>query len=72
MPDEDLKASDLITLKEAAEYSGFSHNYLRKLVIRGRLKARKLGRQWLTTKEALDRFIRSRQRKGLYRKDIEP
>mgnify|MGYP001028987679 CR=1 FL=1 len=67
---KNLKASELITLKEAAEYSGFSYNYLLALARRGRLEANKLGMQWFTTREAVDRFIASRQRRGRYREDI--
>ena len=67
---ENLKASELMTLKEAAEYSGFSYHYLLTLARRGRLEADKRGMQWFTTKEAVDRFIASRQRKGRYREDI--
>jgi excisionase family DNA binding protein len=67
---EEPKASELITLKEAAEYSGFSYNYLRNLVNKGRLKARKRGMQWFTTRDEVDEYIASRQRRGRYRQDI--
>jgi len=67
---EELKASELITLKEAAEYSGLSHDYLIQLANRGRLKAQKYGRFWLTTKRAVDEYLASRQRRGAYREDI--
>ena len=67
---ENLKASDLITLKEAAEYSGLSHNYLIELANRGRLKAKKYGHFWLTTREAVDEYIASRQKRGAYRDDL--
>jgi excisionase family DNA binding protein len=68
--DEELKASELITLKEAAEYSGFNPVYLAQLANRGRLKATKYGNVWLTTKEAVDEYIRSRKKRGAYRNDI--
>ncbi len=67
---EGPKALELISLKEAAEYSGFSYHYLRNLVNKGRLRARKRGMQWFTTCEAVDEYIASRQRRGRYRKDI--
>ena len=67
---EELKASDLVTLKEAAAYSGFAYGYLLQLARRGRLKARKLGMQWFTTREDVDEYIASRQKRGRYRDDI--
>lgn len=67
---EELKALELITLKEAAEYCGLSRDYLIQLANRGRLKAHKYGRFWLTTKEAIDEYIASRKKIGAYREDI--
>jgi excisionase family DNA binding protein len=67
---ENLKASQLITLKEAAEYSGFNRAYLAQLAKKGRLKATKYGNVWLTTKEAVDEYIQSRKKRGAYRSDI--
>ena len=67
---EEPKASELITLKEAAEYSGLSHDYLIKLANRGRLKAQRYGRFWLTTRQAVDEYLASRQKRGVYRDDI--
>ncbi len=67
---EDLKASELITLKEAAEYSGLSYAYLRKIARTGRLKAQKVGMQWLTTREAVDQYIASRQKRGAYKEGL--
>ena len=63
--------SRLIALSEAAELYGFSHNYLRILARKGRLKARKIAGAWLTTPEDVEAFIRSRQDRGVYREDIQ-
>ncbi len=60
-----------ITLAEAAEMYGFSRNYLGNLVRRGRLKARKSGRVWLTTPADVEKFVASRERRGKYRNDIQ-
>jgi excisionase family DNA binding protein len=68
---ENLKASELITLKEAAEYSGLSYAYLRRIARTGRLEARKVGMQWLTTREAVDRYVASRKKRGAYRDDLK-
>ena len=68
---EEPKASELITLKEAAEYSGFSYRYLVNLAGKGRLKAVKMGMQWFTTRKDVDRYIASRKKRGAYRDDIK-
>jgi len=60
---------DLLTLSEAAATYGFSGDYLRRLAEKGRLKARKLGRNWLTTSDDMKAFIESREPRGVYRKN---
>jgi hypothetical protein len=60
----------LISLAEAAEMYGFSHAYLRELARKGRLKAQKVGRDWVTTPADVGVYIASRQRRGVYRDDI--
>jgi excisionase family DNA binding protein len=62
---------ELITISEAARRFGLSPQYLRDIARSGRLKARKMGRDWLTTPADVDAYIRSRTRKGAFRKDIE-
>jgi hypothetical protein len=44
-----LEGEELISLKEAAARSGLSPSRLRWLAEHGRLKARKMGRDWFTT-----------------------
>lgn len=61
---------DLLTLAQAAQYYGFSGDYLRRLAEKGRLKARKLGRNWLTTSDDMEVFIQSREPRGVYKKRI--
>ena len=65
------KPDDLITVTQAAKLYGFSRNYIRQLILRGRLKARKLGAQWVTTPADVEAFIKSRQKIGVYRSDIK-
>jgi excisionase family DNA binding protein len=67
---EEPRASELITLKEAAEYSGLSYAYLRQIAQSGRLKARKIGNVWVTTSADVDEYIRTRTKTGFYRNDI--
>jgi hypothetical protein len=47
---------DYISLAEGAEHSGYSQDYLRFRIRQGKLKAKKIGRNWLTTKEWLDEY----------------
>ena len=61
---------ELITLAQAAERYGFTHEFLRELSRKGRLKARKLGNFWVTTAADVEAYLASRQRRGRY-KDIE-
>lgn len=58
---------ELISLSEAAHRYGYAHAYLRQLAIRGRLKARKIGRDWLTTPRDMEAFIESRIQRGVYK-----
>lgn len=60
-----------ITLAEVAQRYGFSQGYLRQLILKGRLKARKSGGVWLTTPADVETYIASRQRRGAYRSDIK-
>jgi hypothetical protein len=47
----------LISLKEAAVLSGLSHSHLQLLARTGRLAARRLGRDWFTTPEAVAAYL---------------
>lgn len=60
----------LITLPEAAEIYGFSKKYLGNLARKGRLKAQKKSRLWLTTPADVEVYIESRKEMGVYREDI--
>jgi len=50
-------ADDLLSLREAAARSGLSASHLRLLARNGRLKARKLGRDWFTTDAAVAAYL---------------
>lgn len=58
----------LLTLSQAAEAYGYSGDYLRRLAEKGRLKAQKVGHQWLTTSQDVESFIVSREKRGVYKK----
>jgi len=48
-----------ISLAEAAKPYTYSPAYLNKLAKEGRIDAHKLGRNWVTTKEAMERYVKS-------------
>ena len=52
------KQEGFLSLKELAKGSKYSANYLRKLATQGKLEAFKKGRNWVTTKEAIERYAK--------------
>ena len=50
---DDFNPTEWITTKEAAELTGYNVIYLRQLIKREQLQARKLGRDWFLHKEKL-------------------
>lgn len=59
----------LITLKEAAALCGLSHDHLRRLAGHGELWAQKVGRDWLTTEQAVRDYLAQNRRPGRKKKD---
>ena len=55
---------ELISLREAAELSGLSAGHLRLLVRRGELWGVKLGRNWVTTAQAVEEYLAHNRRRG--------
>ena len=51
-----------ISLKEATEYCDYSQEYLSLLARKGRLAAVKIGKDWMTTKEAVVEYIETKKR----------
>ncbi len=47
----------MISLREAAAQSGLSHAHLRWLARKGKLEATRMGRDWFTTKQAVDLYL---------------
>ena len=70
MPDHDDKTR-LISLPDAAAIYGFDQRYLATLARKGRLKAQKVGDVWVTTPLDMESYIRSRQKRGVFREDIQ-
>lgn len=57
------KREKFITLKGASKICSYSPKYLNLLARQGKLEAHKEKRNWLITKEAIERYIKSRRRK---------
>lgn len=55
---------ELISLRKAAELSGLSASHLRLLVSRGDIWGIKLGRNWVTTAQAVKEYIAQGRRPG--------
>lgn len=70
MPEPNDKTR-LISLSEASELYGLDNNYLGQLARKGRLRAKKIANVWLTTPADIEDYIRSRQKRGVYRKDVQ-
>jgi excisionase family DNA binding protein len=59
----------LITLKEAAQRCGLSHDHLRRLAEHGDIWAQKVGRDWLTTEQAVNNYLAQNRRPGRRKND---
>lgn len=53
-----MDQEELISLSEAAAEFGFSAGHLRFLVSRGVIEGRKIGRNWVTTRNAVAAYVR--------------
>lgn len=56
------KQEKFLTLAEIAKGTSFSAKYLNLLARQGKLEAYKEGRDWLTSKEAIERYLKNRMR----------
>lgn len=56
-----VSGSRLMSLSEAAKRTPYTSNFLRLLARRGKLQARKIGRDWLITPDELSLFIKRQQ-----------
>ncbi|MFZ1289560.1 MAG: helix-turn-helix domain-containing protein [Melioribacteraceae bacterium] len=56
-----MELSDLLTLKQAAEFMGLSRQYVWMLIQMGRIKAQQLGgRTIFVTKQDLNKYLSSK------------
>lgn len=53
-----------IGTKEAGAISGLTTGYLRRLLVKGRIKGRRIGRDWVIERESLLQFLRIERKMG--------
>ena len=58
------RTAGLISVTEAARISGFTTSNVRKLITTGQIEGIKLGRNWLTTEEAIREYLKTERRPG--------
>jgi excisionase family DNA binding protein len=56
--------SKLISVTEASRISGFTPVFIRLLIRRGEIEGVKIGRNWLTTREAVDVYLKKERHPG--------
>jgi excisionase family DNA binding protein len=71
MPDNEAERNqdqpsldDLITLPEAAKLYGLSHSHLRLLVRNEEIWGKRIGRNWVTTEQAVKEYLARDRRPG--------
>lgn len=57
-----LSKNVLLTSKEAAVVLGFSHDYIRRLILDGKIKAEKMGGTWVIKVQAIKGVKRQRMK----------
>lgn len=67
-PVDPLTVGELISLQEAAEYAGLARDSLQGYIKRSRLRAKKIGSQWVTTRAAIDEYLASRDFESIPKK----
>ena len=55
---------DLISLREASQLSGLSSAHIRRLVGEKTVWGKKIGRNWITSKQAILNYIKEEHRPG--------
>lgn len=66
---EDL-LPEWISVQEAAAYTGYTVQHIRYLLREGKVKGRRFGRDWFTTREALDEYLATDPKPGPKPEDI--
>ena len=55
---------NVIGVQEAVKYSGFSQRHLRLLLEQGKIQGKKIGRDWITTREEIDKYLATNPKPG--------
>lgn len=58
------RLDDLISLREASDLSGLSQPHLALLIRRGELRGKKIGRNWVTTAQAVNEYLAKEKKPG--------
>lgn len=56
-----MMVDDTLTAKEVAERLGYTAQHVRRLLREGQLKGRKVGRDWVVSREAVEAFVVQRE-----------
>jgi excisionase family DNA binding protein len=67
-----LTVGNLISLQEAAAYAGLTKGTLHAYAKSGRLKAKKIGWMWVTTRAAVDEYLQSRDLESIPKRHRKP
>ena len=59
-----INVDDLIPLSEASNICGLTSGHLNYLVRNNKLRGIKLGRNWFTTREALENYLKTNRKSG--------
>ena len=62
--DDQPRLDELISLREAANMSGLSLGHLGLLIRKGELWGKKIGRNWVTTEQAVREYLAREHRPG--------
>ena len=63
-----LTVGELISLQEAAKYAGLTKSTIHNYAKQGRLRAKKIGSFWVTTRAAVDEYMQSRHLENIPKK----
>lgn len=62
-------ADKIITTTKAAQILGVAQSYIRQMILEGKIKAEKVGTDWMMTEKSLKNFKRQRKKSVRENKD---
>jgi excisionase family DNA binding protein len=62
-PKQDLRIDSLISINDAAIITSYSPDFIRMLARSGKLHAVKIGRDWMTTRDAILDYLHKQQKR---------